>query len=356
MLCVFALFRQNNKTLKMTKSGLFYFLMLLLLVPSFLTSCSDNQGNHGKPMSIGSTDEVLIVLQNDGQWQNQIGQTIKKYLAADVYGLPQPEPTFKLLHIKATNFNDLFQKQRDVIIVNIDPKTKEPKIVVTHDKWSAPQLIFTITAPSPAVFAKIFTAKKDYFIEKFIAFERQRIMRVFGTSLDDRIIKAINKNFSFSLNVPAGFYVAKTTPNFMWIRHEANRYSQGIMIVSVPYKDTAQFSRDRILSRIQEFQLHNIPGPTTGSYMSLDRKFLLPRDTLITDFPTHYAVEIRGLWRVEHDFMGGPFVSYTFLDENTNRIITLFGYVYFPSHKKRDLLLQVESILYSVKFDKAEKK
>ncbi len=302
-------------------------------------------------MSIGSTAEVLVVLQNDEQWENQIGQTIRKYLAADVYGLPQSEPAFKLLHIKASNFTDLFQKQRNIIIVKINPKIKNPEVTVTHDKWAAPQLIFTVTAPSPVAFAKVFTAKKNYFTEKFIAFERQRILKVFGSSLDDKIMKAIKKNFSFTLNVPSGFYVAKTEPNFMWIRHEANRYSQGIMIISVPYKDTAQFSRDKILLQIQQFQLHNIPGPTTGSYMSLDRKFLLPKDTLITDFPTHYAVEIRGLWRVEHDFMGGPFVSYTFFDKNTSHLITLFGYVYYPNHKKRDLLLQVESILYSIKFN-----
>ncbi|VAW27932.1 hypothetical protein MNBD_BACTEROID07-324, partial [hydrothermal vent metagenome] len=154
---------------------------------------------------------------------------------------------------------------------------------------------------------------------------------------------------------PTGFYVAKTTPNFMWIRHEANRYSQGILITSVPYKDTAQFSRDKILSQIQKFQLHDIPGPTSGSYMSLDRKFVIPKDSLVTDFPTHYAVEIRGLWRVEHDFMGGPFVSYTFLNDNNNQIVTLFGYVYYPNHQKRDLLLQVESIFYSVKFKTGKK-
>lgn len=340
----------------MTKSGVFYIFMLVAMTSAIFTSCSYGTDNSGKPMSIGSTAEILVVIQNESQWQNQIGQSIKKYLAAGIYGFPQAEPTFKLLHINTANFNNLFQKQRNILIVNIDPKVKEPKITVTHDRWSAPQLIFTITAPSPVAFAKVFTTKKDYFIEKYHSSERQRILKVFQSSLDNKIMKAIKKDFSFTLSVPTGFYVAKTTANFMWIRHEANLYSQGIIIISVPYKDTAQFSRGRILTQIQQFLFHNIPGPSKGSYMTLDRKYVIPKDTLVTDFPTHYATEIRGLWRVESDFMGGPFVSYTFLDRNTNRLITLFGYVYYPSHHKRDLLLQVESILYSVKFNKAEKK
>ncbi len=336
----------------MTKSGLFSFLLSVILLPFLLSSCSNGEGNGGKEASIGSTAELLIVTQNEEQWETQIGQSIKKVFAADMYGFPQPEPLFKILHIKADNFTDIFKSERNIFIVNIDPKVKEPKIVLEKDKWAAPQLIFKVTAPTPLSFVKVLMARKDYFVEKYLAFERARILKVFSTTLNEKVIKAIKKNFSFTLDVPVGFYVAKSMPHFMWIRHESNFSSQGILIISVPYKDTAQFSRDRILNQIQLFQMHNIPGPSNGSYMSIDRKFVFPKAKRITDFPTHFAVEIRGLWRVEHDFMGGPFISYTFLDKYTNRLVTLFGYVYYPNHKKRDLLLQVESILYSVKFNK----
>jgi hypothetical protein len=339
----------NNTSMK--RPGLFSFFIYLMVTSLFLASCSEmHNSNQGKPLSIGSTAEILVVIQNDQQWNNMIGQTIQKYLAADMYGMPQQEKLFKLLHINAASFQGIFQKQRNILIVRIDPKIKEPKLTVTHDKWAAPQLIFTLTASSQEEWIKVFTAKKDYFIQKFMDFERKRIMDVFNASLDTKIMKAIKKNFSFTLNVPAGFYIAKTTPTFMWIRHEANRYSQGILIIEVPYKDTTQFSRENILTQIQRFQLHYVPGPTDGSFMTLDRKYVLPRVKRITDFPTPFAVETRGLWRVQNDFMGGPFVSYTFLNKNANKIVTLFGYVYYPNHKKRDLLLQVESILYSVKF------
>ncbi len=336
----------------MNKKGISSILAVFVFAAFALSSCTNQQGNNGKPMSIGSTAEILVVIQNDQQWNGPIGQTIRKELAADMYGMPQKERLFKLLHIQAANFSEIFQKQRNILMVRIDPKIKAPKITVTHDKWSAPQLIFTITAPSPEAFVKVFQLKKDYFIDKYMDFERKRIQRVFQSSLDDKVMGAIKKNFSFTLNVPTGFYIAKSSPRFMWIRHEANRYSQGILIIAVPYKDTTQFSRDKILSEIQKFQLHQVPGPTSGSFMSIDRKFVLPKAKRITDFPGGFAVEIRGLWRVEHDFMGGPFVSYTFVNKNSNELVTLFGYVYYPNHQKRDLLLQVEAILYSIKFGK----
>ncbi len=40
--------------------------------------------------------------------------------------------------------------------------------------------------------------------------------------------------------------------------------------------------------------------------------------------------ELRGFWDVENDFMGGPFVSYSTLDEATGRVLTIDGYVYSP--------------------------
>jgi hypothetical protein len=47
--------------------------------------------------------------------------------------------------------------------------------------------------------------------------------------------------------------------------------------------------------------------------------------------------------------MGGPFMSLTQLDENRNKIITIEGFVFAPAHKKRELMRQMEAILYSIK-------
>ncbi len=61
---------------------------------------------------------------------------------------------------------------------------------------------------------------------------------------------------------------------------------------------------------------------------------------------------MRGLWELHGDFMGGPFVSYTVVDERHNRVVTLDGFVYNPGHDKRDLLRQIESLLYTLSFPK----
>lgn len=65
---------------------------------------------------------------------------------------------------------------------------------------------------------------------------------------------------------------------------------------------------------------------------------------------------IRGLWQVENDYMGGPFVLNVVLDEQHNRVLYLMAYVYAPDGKKRNMLRQVESIIFSMQMDLPEEK
>ena len=53
--------------------------------------------------------------------------------------------------------------------------------------------------------------------------------------------------------------------------------------------------------------------------------------------------------------MGGPFVNITQLDEKRNRIVTVEGFVYAPGNDKRDLLQQVEAIIYTLDFTDNQK-
>jgi len=58
-------------------------------------------------------------------------------------------------------------------------------------------------------------------------------------------------------------------------------------------------------------------------------------------------VEIRGLWELNKGYMGGPFLSHSTLDKVTNEIVTVEAYVYNPNNKKRNLMRQMEAIVYS---------
>jgi hypothetical protein len=98
----------------------------------------------------------------------------------------------------------------------------------------------------------------------------------------------------------------------------------------------------------------NVPGPSSGSYMTTESR--LPVTYKRFERNDHQMVEMRGLWKVEGDVMGGPFVSVAHIDPENARVVVTEGYVYAPEKpEKRNLIWQLEAILYSFKFIEDDK-
>lgn len=329
----------------------FSFLIVTLLVSSLIFSCTQKSKTR-KPRSIGNTSEILVVVQNENQWDDTIGTTIKNNFAKDQYGLNQSEPLFKVSHVPKNSFSDLLRKHHNLFVVNIDRKAEEPVLEHQDDFWAAPQSIYKLTASSESEFVEIFNNNAEKFIESYQQTDRERILELFRTQQNGDAVAEVKKSTGIEMVIPNGYYVAKNTDNFVWIRKEQVDMSQAVIIISADYHDTAQFSKASILARTKAALKNNIPGAVYNSYMSIDQEFIPPVAKHISNFPVDYAVEISGSWIVENDFMGGPFKSYTFFDDKSNKIITMMAYVYKPNENKRDLLKQVEALIYSLKITK----
>ena len=61
------------------------------------------------------------------------------------------------------------------------------------------------------------------------------------------------------------------------------------------------------------------------------------------------AYETRGKWEVKNDFMAGPFLNYTVVDKQQNRLIVFEGFTYAPSINKREFVFELEAIAKSMK-------
>lgn len=329
------------------KRSLFFAVMMLLVVA--MSACDEKPAVSRKDRSAGGTSEILVVTQNLEQWDGVIGDSIRHFFLDYQYGLPQPEAKNNLAHINVSGFNDMFRKHKCILEVEIDPGLEKAKAETAENLWAAPQRYVKITAPSRAAWVELFEKQKDVYALWYRKVERERIMSVFRPSVDNDIRNAIAKKMGFELILPQGFYIAKNEQDFMWIRKELERSSANIVIYQTPYLDTAQFGVESLVAMRNMMMQRFIPGPSEGSFMSTEVEFVPPLLSYVPDFPAGYAVEMRGMWRVENDYMGGPFVSYTFADSSTGNLVTVEGFYYEPNQKKRDQLLQLESIIYSLK-------
>jgi hypothetical protein len=323
-------------------------LTIIFLSLSSLMFYSCNSAPNALPHSTGKTLEMLVVTNNKAQWNSAVGETIKTFFGQEQIGLPQSEPLFSMVHLPEDAFIKMFQSNRDLLIIDISKDVAKAQIENKKDLWSSPQRVIKISAPDNEAFFKLFEENKEGILELFNQVERERMIKTFGVAKNVDIANTLIDKFNFSLIMPTAYKIAKQDSNFMWIRKETLEDSQGLLIYSYPYRSSASFDMNTIVDIRNQMTERYIPGPADGSYMKVSDAFIKPIIKNIT-FNELFAVETRGLWETEGDFMGGPFLSYTLVDEASNRVITIDSYVYAPSQNKRDLLKQLEAISYSFK-------
>ena len=326
--------------------------MIMILIVS-LSSCvnEDKAKESRKARSVGGTSEILMITQNDEQWKGQMGQAVRDFFEQEQYGLPQPEKNFKVAHLNIDALNDMFKKHRNLIIAKIDKDIKNP-LVETQKNWeSEPQFVIRITASSPESWVRTFESQKDGLKLIFDENERARFQEFFRPTTDYKIVNKLKERFGVTMNIPEGYFIGIDKDDFMWIRKETADMSMAFLIYELPYRDTSDLNPDNIIKVRDSIVQRYIPGPIDGSYMTTD-KDMKPIFKTLPEFPAGYAVETRGMWELVGDFMAGPFVSYSIVNPESNKIVTAEGWIYYPNRDKRDLLRQQESILYSLKFVK----
>lgn len=327
------------------------FYLLFLSIVFSLTACkgSGMQGD-GLMSSSGRSSEVLVVCP-DADWTGALGDSLREVLEAPVVGLPQNEPMFRLSHVSPADFNPIYQKQRNILICQVQADAASPRLKVEKNKWAKPQLIQTLTASCTDTLAAAFMAGSESITGYIMQGEMQRFQRAQRAQQEPYMQTQFLKKYGYSMIFPDGFIFAVKQKDFCWLRKETKYWGQNIMVYWEPYEDEKQFSQEYITALRNRYTRKYVQGSSDSSYVLVDERYypVLSRNV---EFPNAaYAVEARGLWGLfgnTGERMGGPFVSYTFLDTVTRCVVTADGFLYAPSDSKRDLMRQVEAMLLTL--------
>lgn len=333
-------FSINNK--KMKRTQIFWIAILVALV----SSCG-NTLNKLSTSSTGRNGEVLIVSERD-LWRGDLKDTITNYLTDFQYGLPQTEPKFTVFSTPMDEFNRILRPHRSILMISLDKSLPEAKVNFIKDKWATPQVMIKLMGPTRESIIQKFWEQREAIADMFIESEYRRYQKIADNMGELGVTKQLEDKYGYSLKFPKGFSISKMNESFCWIRKEAKDFSHGILVYSYDYTDAKMLDAKNILYIRDTLTKAQIPGPTDSSYMAVSYKVYKPESRVI-DFLGNYCVETRGLWLVENDFMGGPFVNYTFVDKASNKVISLDGYIYAPRDNKRDMLRSVEAILHTWK-------
>ncbi len=321
---------------------IFAFLALILIL---LSACKEKDNTRLLPNVTGKSGEVILVISPD-HWNSNIGMEFKKKLNQPYPALPQNEPMFDLVRIPYSAFTNIFKTHRNIILAKIDKELKEPKVIVQNDLWAKPQILINVIAPSDSALENLVREKGDLLIDRIIKKEMERYASNYKKYEQIGISEHIEKKFGIRLTIPRGYILDVDTTNFMWVESRGRGdVVQGILIYSYE-KPEVELTTSYLFAKRNQFTKSFVPGPTDNSYMAVEAEMTpYRREIPVNDLD---IIELRSLWKVENDYMGGPFISFSFIDEDQNKIINIDGFVYAPQFDKRDYLRQVEAILNSV--------
>ena len=326
--------------------------LILIVIISILSihSCAE-QEIKTKPDSQGAMYEMFVVCSQP-KWESGLGDTLKLILASPTPMLNQNEPHFDLLRINPPAYKNLVPRHRNQIIINSGAKYETPSMSVMYDVYAEPQIIVTVSAANDSILTNYLWQNRKELLQVFMMAERDRDVKTNERLFSKQLRKDIETKFGFSMKFPQGYTISREEEGFMWITNEnpADRLL-GVVIYEYPYTGINDLKLKSIVAKRNKYTTF-LPGQKDGTHMTTTD---IEPDIKYQKINNRPWVELRGFWEITKDFMGGPFVSYTTLDRENQRVICVDSYVYAPGKDKRNFMRQLEHLIYSVKFPENSK-
>jgi Domain of unknown function (DUF4837) len=334
-----------------------------------LFACAEKKGE-SRATAIGLSGDMYVIMDSL-QWKGPLGQLINATFGRDMEVLNRTEPLYKVRWIDARKLSNTLKQRRNLIFaVTLDQNSQGANRVKgmftkeSTDKIKSDTSFFLTTSTN--LFAKgqevmflVGTSEKD--LIKKVKKNAVRLTDYFDRSEQERLTATIfksgqmkgitdwlRKNFGVEIRIPFGYQLVMQNNEFLWARQINKKNDMDIFITRKKYTSPAQFTKDSLIELRNELCKKYLFGNPEKplSYLITETgvsfKPVLVRDMT---YRGKYAKEMRGLWRTNNLSMGGPFVSYTLVDEAQGMLYYIEGFCYVPGQEQREIMRELEVIL-----------
>lgn len=335
-----------------------YPIVILCLTMMVMAACHTNPDapvkRHQRPLLVpaasGNPYEVMVVTE-DSLWDGYAGKALRAILNKPLPMLPQEESMFHVSHIRPEKLNRITNLFRNIVILKTSEYTTTPKMTLERDVYASPQLIMTLQGPDANELSTYITEQTQSIIKAFVAEEINRNCYLLEDEHNIKFNKAVKEMFGCELYIPVDLLKMKIGDDFIWASNDGVNTIQNVCIYSYPYVSEKVFTQHSNIALRDTFMRRNIQGIHPDQYMTTDHDFVQCRAINVLG---RYVLETRGLWRMENDMMGGPFISHATVDTVNNKVIVVEGFVYAPEKMKRTMIRRLEAALYTLRLPNSD--
>ncbi len=346
-----------------TKNLPFIFIFTTLLFSLF--SCTNSQ----KP-AIGNDDDIIVIADSSLYYELEAEML---HVFEKIIYTPQPENLFNLMRENLGKLNNLKNRKNIIILGTLNSNDKvsqyikksldssvtkmiksgEEIFINQNDLWAKNQLVMFIVGNSIEDLKKSILKNNEELLYSFRKTSNKRLFsQLYKPSLENKKIEAkLLSKFDWTMYVQPAVELAKcdSVNNFVWLRSGRNRAIERWLFVHWIENANAQY--------LNHDSLTNIRNRITKKY------FRVSDDSVYVDisygmskpmvsqanFNGRYALMCQGFWKFTDKSGGGPFISYSFLDEKTGRFYMIDASVFAPKYYKKKLIQRADVILTSFK-------
>ena len=305
-----------------------------------LVSC-DKEVKNFKPQSSGRINSISVIIDKPS-WDGKIGDAIREKYASEFVGLPQVEEEFTLNYIPYEAFTGFGRTARNIIYIN---KKKKDKPRMIRDRYARPQLFLEVSGLDNESIIQGILSSFEFSSAQFQNGEiEENKNRILNSLLKDTGLDSL----SISLKIPSAYSIFKNEPQTVWLQKPLKNGTSNLIIkeLNSSVSDFEKINLNDVVSLRDSIGKEFIPGRVENSYMITEKEYL-PYISYqsVNGFE---AIETRGTWEVRGDYMGGPFINYIIKDTLNKSLLYLEGFVFSPSQRKRDKMIELEAVIKSM--------
>lgn len=322
-----------------------------------------------RPMSVGSIDEVYVVMDST-DWNSKTALAIEETFGKGIETLPSYEPTYKLI-FRDFNSNEELETIRDlkniIFAAPIDADNNVAELIRAllsddveervgsgesfafplEDRWVRDQWVLLLTSTSDSSLAEKIRNSEQSLVNHLMEreFER-REYEIYRRGEQLALNDSLWTEFGWKVRMQHDYVQTVDTTNVVVFRRHLPENDRWMMAwwqndvdgIGFLDKEWINATRDSLLQKY-------VQGTREGSYVTTEyrspRKVntqQMQRDDRIIGYET------LGTWRMTNDFMGGPFVNFTYYDPQTERLFMIEYGQFAPSVSKRRFVRQFRTM------------
>ena len=337
-----------------------------------------------RPRAVGEEGAITVVVDSTS-WDGALGDAIRESLGPYVTTLPTAERYFKLKQVDLDSertFESVKDRKNVVFIAPLSDSTNEANflrrrlspdardavmngqqaVVEKPNLWRRSQRVYFITAASTDALISALSDQGPRIRETFKEATLERMEReMFEKARQQNLEDSLMQTHGFAINVQHDFLLINQnqtdSTGLVYLRRVLTDTWRNVLVYYEEDARPSQITPEWIYATRDSLAQIYMQGNRAG-FARID--YRRPISTQQISFLDRYAYEARGLWHmVAHQDslnadpslgkwvemgMGGPFVTYTFYDQATDRLYMIDGSVFAPGYDKLRFIRHMEII------------